>query len=273
MTAQNMNLAPVFLTEEMVEGYLQESAQQGSAAGTVHAYRTALRHFYHDLPADKHLKAGIVEWWKTEMETRGYSAGTVSTRIHMLNKFLRYLGKDEWQLKKESPKQESPPRESLTRSEYQLLLQVAKRMGRRRSYLLIKTMVNAGLKTQELPQLTVEALGRGEAVTTSHGLQRRVPIPEPLRGELWNWAAQEGVNSGPVFVTKEGTPMVHSAVWKEVKLVCRSTGLAEEKGTPRSLSRLYQTTYRGICADSIGQTDQLYRNLLEQEERTVAWSV
>jgi len=263
----------IHLTEGRIEEYLETLAKEGVAPGTIHTYRSALRHLYHDLPPEKELTGSTAQEWKAELERQGYSKGTVDDRIYVFNRFCRYLGKADWQLQKKRPKIVPKLPDQMTREEYHLLLQMAKRMGRRRSYLLIKTMVNAGLKTQELPQLTVEALGRGEAVTTSHGLQRRVPIPEPLRGELWNWAAQEGVNSGPVFVTKEGTPMVHSAVWKEVKLVCRSTGLAEEKGTPRSLSRLYQTTYRGICADSIGQTDQLYRNLLEQEERTVAWSV
>lgn len=272
MSVRSERTDRVFLTEAVLEAYLQDLAEQGVTPGTVHTYRSALRHLYRDLPPSKELTADTAEKWKAELERRGYSGRTVNDRVYALNKLLRYLGKEGWQLQKKKAKPPPEPPDQMDRAEYHLLLQMAKRMGRRRSYLLIKTMVNAGLKTQELPQLTVEALGRGEAVTTRHGLRRRVPIPEPLCGELRAYAAAEGIGSGPVFVTKDGTPMVHSAVWKEVKLVCRNTGLPEEKGTPRGLHRLYQTTYRGFCTTSIERSEELYQGLLKEEERIVAWS-
>jgi len=67
--------------------------------------------------------------------------------------------------------------------------------------------------------------------------------------------------------------MVHSGVWKEIKTVCRRTGLAEEAGNPRSLYRLYLSTYRELCVGPANETELRCRRLLEAEETSVAWNV
>ena len=48
-------------------------------------------------------------------------------------------------------------------------------------------------------------------------------------------------------------------------------GLPEERGTPKDLSRLFESTYQLIRADSPRNTEQRYLELLETEERWVAW--
>ena len=66
--------------------------------------------------------------------------------------------------------------------------------------------------------------------------------------------------------------MVHSAIWKEVKLVCREIGLPEEKGQPKNLYQLFKTTYQTICANAyVNEVARKYSAFLEEEEKFIQW--
>lgn len=78
----------------------------------------------------------------------------MNTRISVWNSFLRYLGRREWQIvdfEREVVKVQ--PR--LSRTEYLRLLSAAKQLDKEKTYLLIKTLGGAGMRIQELPQLTL----------------------------------------------------------------------------------------------------------------------
>ena len=164
-------------------------------------------------------------------------------------------------------------RSVLNRQDYLRLLQTARNTGRQRAYLLIKTLVNVGVRSRELAELTVETVRVGGAWVTSHGIRHRVTVPNPLRSELLAYAAGQGIAEGPVFVTKDGTPLLHSAVWKEIKKVCREAGLENDAGNPRNLYLLYLDTYQSICRRCpSGEAWQEYEQLLSKEETSMAWN-
>lgn len=259
------------ITEEIIGGYLQSLVEKGYSSQSVEIYQLILQQLYEFLPEGKRLDQEALNRWRVQQETYGYADRTLYSRMCTLNGFLDYLQMPRQPIGRRPPRQ-GPSREELSRDEYLLLLQTAKLMGRRRAYLLIKTIVNAGLRTQELHQLTVEALRQGKAWVTSHGVQRQAQIPTLLCEELLSYAAEAGITEGPIFITKDGTPMVHSGVWKEVKQVCRRTGISEEKGNPRNLYQLYVSTYRTFCAEPASQPMQQLEALLEKEEVVVAWN-
>ena len=215
----------------------------------------------------------LLRAWQADLRDKNYAERTIYSRVSIANGFLAYLGMPRQTFEKaETLQQETRERVSLSRSEYLLLLETARFMGRKRAYLLIKTIVNTGLKTQELPQLTVETLQRETTWITTRGIRRCVPIVELLRRELLAYAAEAGITKGPIYITKEGTPMGHSGVWKVIKQGGRRTGIPEEKGNPRTLHHLYLSTYRDVSTESTEQTARLYRELLDREEKKIAWN-
>ena len=170
--------------------------------------------------------------------------------------------------------EEPIPDSPLTRDEYRHILQTAKRKGQKRAYMIIKTVVGVGARQEELQQLSVEALKEGSTWVMKHGHKRLLEIPEPLRSELLAYAEEEGIQTGQIFVTKNGVPMSHPHIWKEIKRVCREAGIAEEKAGPSSLYKLYRATYLSMCSMCSSDTEQLkerIQRLLEREEQYVAW--
>lgn len=268
---EELSSKSIRLTEHMIDSYLEMQREKGLSSATIYTYQAVLRQMYRFLPENKLVNEFTSDRWKKELGIQGYEQKTIHGYCNILGNFLNYL-KIPQKAVVEKKSAEATVKGYLTRDEYLLLLQTAKLMGRKRAYLLIKTMVNAGFRTRELHELTVEALREGVVFATSYGMRRRIPLMEPLREELLDFAQEQGTVSGPLFVTKDGQPMLHSAVWKEVKLVCRQMGISEEKGTTRNLYQLYLETYREICRNHASEgAAQGYRQLLEREELSVAW--
>lgn len=255
--------------ERQMEEYREYLGRKGLTFLTQRAYMRVLWQIYEYLNGNEHLDGDVLSRWEEDLERQGYSRSTIRAQRSIADGFLKYL-------KQQKERQEESAERSqglLSREDYLWLLQTAREYGKKRAYLLIKTLVITGIRPAEMVALTVEALRDGATWVTSYGTRRRILIPEPLRTELLAYAAGEGVSAGTLFVTQDGTPLLHSAVWKEIKRICRVTGLANDAGNPRVLHQLYLDTYQNISRCNSRETAwQTYEQLLSEEETLVAWN-
>lgn len=97
-------------------------------------------------------------------------------------------------------------------------------------------------------------------------------IPDGLQSELLDYAKRNGYLSGPIFLTKEGTPMSRTYVSTIIRQLCAAAKVSEEKGNPRCLKRLYQTTRAGIEDNIALLVEQAHNRLLEKEQFEIGWS-
>jgi hypothetical protein len=86
------------------------------------------------------------------------------------------------------------------------------------------------------------------------------------------YAAERGIDEGPIFIKRDGLPMQHFLIWKEIKKECRRMGLPEDKGTPESLYGTYLETQAMLCAESVEDLDKRYLAFLQKEEMIVGWN-
>ena len=94
--------------------------------------------------------------------------------------------------------------------------------------------------------MTVEAVEAGTAVVTGQCKSQILHIPPVLRKELLAYAKRQGIRSGPIFVTRNGSPIKRPNISESIRRLCRDAQVPEEKGNPRCLQKLHQTTYRNI---------------------------
>ena len=235
------SLEQIELTQALISDFLKNAREKGLGDASVRTYRSALQMLYDFLPTGKCLNQTTAGTWKTAMEQQGLAAQTIHTRIYILNALLRYLDKESWTAERVSVTQSPQDRNQLTLEEYQLLVKTAESIGKQRAVLLMKTILTAGCRPQELHQLTVDALRSGSVTVTSYGTPRQLEIPASLCEELLSYADHKKIQGGAVFVTKDGNPLHHTVIWKEIKVVCRHAGIPEEKGNPSNFYRLYQS--------------------------------
>lgn len=262
--------AGLLLTAAIVESYLSTLETRGYTEGTIKRYRNSLAHLLEDLPEDKRLKRGTLAWWREYLQKKGYAARTINHFISAANSLLEFLDLREFQLGAQlQPKEEFQP--ELTRAEYLCLLQTAKTLNRERVYLLVKLFATTGLPLQELPKVNVEAVEAGRVAVASGNVRQIVQIPECLRQELLAYAKRSGRGTGPIFLTREGTPMCRTNVTTGIRQLCAAARVPEEKGNPRCLKRLYHTTRTAVEANISLLVEQAMDRQLENEQLTVGW--
>ncbi len=266
-SALKANLA---LTLESINRYLDFYREQGYSPETFEGYGRKLKKLYDDLPEDKVIRQGFMDSWRVKLLEEGYSASTVNGFLSASNTFLEFIGHRELQAT-EKVRIENAPQPELTRTEYLRLLQAAKHLGKEKGYLLVKLFATTPLNVQELPKVTVEAVREGRLTVISNGVRVLVRFPAYFQEELLNFANREGRLIGPLFVTKAGKPLCRTYVCTIVRQLCKAAQVPEEKGNPRCLKRLYQSTLATIENNVAVLVEQAMERQLEMEQMSVGW--
>ena len=260
----------VLLTQESIEQFLDACQSRGRVEGTLQWYRRGLNRLYQALPEDKFIRQGALERWREELMEMEYTPGTVNMFLSIANSYLDFVGHREYQLASQL-KLKSSLQPELTREEYVQLLRTAKALDKERLYLLVKLFASTGLSVQELPNVTVEAVQKGEIVHFPHKVEQRVRIPECLRKELSGYIRRNGYTSGPIFQNKDGGPLNRTYVSIAIRRLCVEARIPEEKGNPRCLKRLYQNTRSDIENNVAQLVEQALDRVLEQEQSAIGW--
>ncbi|MDO4314208.1 MAG: site-specific integrase [Oscillospiraceae bacterium] len=265
---QERPLDGLHITPHLIDEFLSCLQQKGYTPDTLYTYRRSLELLYGSLPESKQLRRGTLEQWQSALLAEGYAARTVNVCVSAANSLLEYAGRRDLQVKKPlAPGGQLQP--ELTRTEYLRLLSTARILGKERTYLLIKLFGAVGLTVQELTQVTVEAVQAGR-LSLSAG--RFAHIPESLRTELLEYAKREGITSGLIFTSGDGRVLHRSNISGSIRALCRDAQVAEEKGNPRCLRKLYQTTQARIVSNISVVVEQAYDRLLETEQLAIGWN-
>ena len=83
--------------------------------------------------------------------------------------------------------------------------------------------------------------------------------------------ADNGIVRGPVFLTRGGQAVNRSNLCREMQELCRKAGIPEQKGNPRSLRKLYQSTQSELRSGLERMMRQAYEQLLQAEQASAGW--
>ena len=272
---QEYNLQPeqngIKLSQLDIDMFLEQMLSNGSKPGTVKQYRQCLKRFYADLPDDKTIYSNTITNWRESMLTEGYAPRTINVTISAVNRLLDYLGRRDLQNmnRAEAKENESP---ELSRAEYLRMLSTAKNLGKEKAYLLTKVFASMVLPVQELKLLTVEAVKNGVIELPAFGGKvEELNIPAGLQQELLSYASRKYIASGPIFQTRDGKPMWRTNVTFVIGNLCEEARVPVEKGNPRCLRQLYQSTMAGIEENIAKMVKQEYSRLLDCEQAYIGW--
>ena len=115
--------------------------------------------------------------------------------------------------------------------------------------LILQTICGTGIRVSDLQYITVEAVEHGEAVVNCKAKTRSVFIVKELRQKLLRYAAEQGIKSGMIFVTRTGKPISHTNIWREMKALCIEADVNPQKVFPQNLRHLFARVFYGIEKD------------------------
>lgn len=237
------------LTAGHIRRYADYLREQERSAATIQKYIHDLTALLGWLGDGALTKAKLIEW-KEEL-TAAYAPATVNSMIAAVNGFLAFMGWGDCKIKllKIQKTLFCDEGKELTRAEYARLVKAAERQENQRLSLIIQTICATGIRVSELKFITVEAVQTGRAEIFNKGKRRPVFLPAKLRKLLKAYLKAQKITAGAVFVTRNGKPVDRSNIWRDMKRLCESAGVAPEKVFPHNLRHLFARTYYSIERD------------------------
>lgn len=188
--------------------------------------------------------------YKKHLQER-YAVRSINSMLASLNSFFAFLGWHDLKVKTLKLQQQVyyPEEKELTRREYTRLCRAAERRHNQRLCLILQTICGTGIRVSELRYITVEAAKHGEAVVNCKAKTRTVFLVKALRQKFLRYAAEQGIKSGMIFVTRTGKPINRTNIWREMKSLCQEAGVNPEKVFPHNLRHLFARVFYGIEKD------------------------
>lgn len=261
--------AGIYLTEDLLEEFLEDLHRRNRTAETLDAYRRNLARLKAFLGKDRPIQEDTLEEFRASLRARGYAERTINSTLSTVNSLLDYCGKRDWQARPAPVTRVDLP--EITRGEYIRLLQTAIVQGKKRAYLLTKLFCVTGLSLQALPTVTVEAVRDGTLAIPDEGAGGLRRLPSFFREELLSYAQREGVTGGPIFVTREKRPLNRSSVNTILVSLAEPAHVARGKCNPRSLQRLCSHTRQELRDNMEDLMMQTHLHLLESEQALSGW--
>ena len=194
-------------------------------------------------------KETLIAWKEQLIHT--YAPASVNTMLAAVNCFLTFIGRRELAVRQLKIQKSlfCDERRELTRAEYIRLVRTAAREGNERLSLVIQTICATGIRVSELHFITAQAVSSGRVEISNKGKRRIVFLPEKLQRILKTYLQKQKHTAGAVFVTRTGRPLDRSNIWREMKILCKSAGVAPEKVFPHNLRHLFARTYYSLEKD------------------------
>lgn len=244
-----MVLTEKTITEQLISEWVTYLVSEEKSENTIEKYKRDARAFMSYLQGNLVTKDQVLAY-KTYL-IQNYAPRSVNSMLISLNRLFSFLDWDDVRVKTLKLQRQTycPEEKELTKNEYERLVLTARRNGNERLELILQTICGTGIRVGELQFITVEAARKGEAVVSLKGKTREVFIVKKLRKILMDYARRNGIEEGPVFVTRSGKPICRTNIWREMKALCAQAAVSPEKVFPHNLRHLFARIFYGINKD------------------------
>lgn len=237
------------ITENVILNFENHLTEQEKSPTTIEKYIRDVRAFS-AFAERKTITKETVILYKKHLQ-KNYAVRSVNSMLASVNSLFAFLGWHDLKVKSLKFQQQvfCPEEKELTKAEYYRLCTAAKHKHNKRLNLILQTICGTGIRVSELQYITVEAVKHGEAVVNCKAKTRTIFIVKELKQKLLRYAAEQGIKSGMIFVTRTGKPISRTNIWREMKALCKEANVNPQKVFPHNLRHLFARTFYGIEKD------------------------
>lgn len=236
------------LTKEQLRAFAEYLRREEKSSATQEKYMrdvTAFQAYAGEMPVTKEL----VLAWKKNLIDADYAVRSINSMLASVNSLLVFLELGDCRVKNIRLQRQTYCTEDreLTKAEYLRLLEVSKK--NEQLNLIIQTICGTGIRVSELRFFTVEAMRHGEITVNCKSKTRTILVPGKLKKLLLEFAKKRGIQTGVIFVGRNGKPLDRSSIWRQMKTLCEAAGVKESKVFPHNLRKLFARTFYGVEKD------------------------
>lgn len=258
----------------MYEKFKLHLQGQGLAALSVSVYLHAVE-LYFDLYRDVDLSS-LLDFRQHLITT--YKPQTANLYIIGINKYLIFIGMEQWHLKTLRLQQRTFVENVLSNEQYERLKTIHNQPRYQKWYFIIWTLASTGVRVSELIQFRVEHVKKGYLDICSKGSKlRRIYIPSVLQQALWEWCQAEKRSEGYLFVNLHGSPISKRGIAKGLERAASRGGVNPKLVHPHAFRHLFAKNFLNhrndisLLADLLGheslETTKIYLRYSMQEQR------
>jgi integrase/recombinase XerD len=261
---EDKNMDAYLLNSENIAAWGRHLRQEERSPGTIEKYLRDARAFALWLGEDQAVTKERTAEWKEYLLATNHAPVTVNSKLAALNGLFRFL---DWDIRLRFLKIQRRLfrdfRRELTRSDYDSLVEEARRAGKERLALLMEAICSTGIRVSEAKYLTVEAIKLGRVEISLKGKIREILLPRKLCRKLLKYARHKKIASGEIFLTKSGNSLSRRQIWAEMKQLCKAAGVDPAKVYPHNLRHLFAVTFYRVCRDIAKLADVLGHSSIE----------
>lgn len=236
------------LSEKDIETFQNHLLQEEKSTATMEKYLRDARAFL-VFSGQAAITKDLVMAYKQALLEKNYAVRSINSMLASLNSLLDFLGWGDCKVKSLKIQRQTycAEEKELTKAEYLRLLEASKNQPQLN--LIMQTICGTGIRVSELKYFTVDAVRRGEIVVSCKSKTRTILLPGKLKKLLLEYAKKNKIQSGAVFVTRNGKPVNRSNIWAQMKRLCEIAGVKPSKVFPHNLRKLFARTFYGIEKD------------------------
>lgn len=245
------------VTAERIAEFKEHLILEERSTATVEKYIRDVSTFAAYAQNGEIIKETVIAYKKHLQEI--YAVRSVNSMLAGINCLFTFLDWHDLKVKTLKLQQQvyCPEEKELTKAEYTRLCRAAERKHNERLCLILQTVCGTGIRVSELQFITVEAARCGEAAVSCKAKTRTVFLVKALRQKLLRYAAEHGIRSGTIFVTRTGKPINRTNLWREMKALCAEADVNPQKVFPHNLRHLFARVFYGIEKDIAKLADVL----------------
>ena len=243
---------------QKIKSFVQYLQADERSNGTIEKYQRDVNAYVTWLNGRPVAKETLVKWKEYLLE-KDYAPVTINSMLGAVNKFFTFLGKEECHIKYLRIQRQmfrSEDRE-LTQSEYNRLVNTAQTSNQTRLALLLETICATGIRVSEVQYITAEAAWGGKTEISLKGKIRTILLPSKLCRKLLKYCKKQNIQSGEIFLTKNGKRLSRKQIWAEMKSLCKKAGVPTTKVFPHNLRHLFACIFYKASRDVARLADVL----------------
>ena len=228
----------LIITKERIDEFRNYLRLEEKSENTIEKYMRDIKAFWQYAGTQVVTKELAIAY-KENLLSDEYAVRSINSMIASINSFFIFAGCEYLKIKtiKEQRQIFCSEEKELTREEYTRLLNAAESKGNKRLNLILQTICGTGIRVSELKFITVESVNRS------------VFIVKALQKKLLRFATEQKIESGCIFITRTGKPLSRTNIWRDMKNLCKETGVNPDKVFPHNPRHLFARVFYGIEKD------------------------
>ena len=244
--------------ESELNEWIREQRLSEYSRNTLVSYKYAANLFLnfikdHNLLIDK---AATIKY--KDMLADKYSLATCNKYIIILNKFLKYLKRNDCLLKKFKTQRKTSLDDPLWPQEHKRMLRWAIKLGMEDMYLIMQIFALSGARVAELKYFTVENLNDNYIIAYNKGKERVLIMRNDLKRMHKKYCEKNKITEGYIFRSpvdlKNPKKIINaSTIWRRLKKIAKAAKINPKKIHPHAWRHLFAKAAKeaGIDLDEL----------------------